>query len=259
MRRRIVAHRASGGARRAGRDRPCGTACARERRRSTKTSSGCGVTPTTTSSPACVREAEAGLAPVAARHLDLDLGRAGQRRCASIDAAPAPRPERVQLRDRRLHEPQPRRGAAAAPAARGTDCAPRQDDGGLLVGVQPVADPAHPDAAAVGRRDVRERQAWRRSPCRSPPRASGVGGLSFDEARAVERAHEVLPARAAGDAARVDVDVEHPAGRPPDRRRRAARRDRGTPTRRRWRPAGPKSLRASQRLRSRDPKKRTLC
>ena len=102
--------------------------------------------------------------------------------------------------------------------------------------------------------------AWRRSPCRSPPRASSLAGLSFDETRAVERADEVL--------ARRSRPATPPGLRSTSSTQRTSsglavhgkREEVGAlPHARRWRPPGPKSLSASQRLRSGDPKKRTLC
>ena len=161
--------------------------CARDRRRSTTSWSGLALTPTKTSSPGVVRQAAGPLRHRAAAQRPRARCRRrpaepGSR--VTSTAAPA-RSQRVELGDGRLDEPQPvGRPPEGERARQRQHAAPGRRR--LVVGVEPVAHPRHPDARGrrLAGRSAKDR--WRRSPCRSRPRASCAGGSSLTNVRAVE-------------------------------------------------------------------------
>ena len=133
----------------------------------------------------------------------------GSARPASIGCPSRVGAPRRQLAEWRLHEADAvGRPAQRELARKRLDAAPRRR--GLDVGVGPVAHPPDPQPPAVGRRDVLVGQAGVEVLAVVHPERQAVG-VVVDEARAVERADEVLRARAADAPARVEVHVEHPA------------------------------------------------
>ena len=185
---------------------------------------------------------------------------------SSISAAPAARGRRRSAAPHVLRAASPARGVASARGgcrrASGAARAPAEATGRratatwLDVGVGPVAHPSDPQPPAVGRRDVLVGLAGVEVLAVVHPEREAVG-VVVDEARAVERAGEVLRARTADAAARVEVHVEHPAhvsGVAVDGQREEVgalpRAARGA--------CRPKSLSISQRLRSDEEKNRTL-